>query len=113
MEKRAQVPVNQTITFSEQKTVALASTTRDPVGLFKESSGNFGIDFVHQENYYDDFEKEILLPYKQSELGPFITKGDVNGDGLEDIYVGGASGQPGARAGPRLSGHRHRRPHGI
>jgi hypothetical protein len=50
---------------------------------------------VHQENVYDDFEEEILLPYKQSNMGPFIAKGDINGDGLMDIHVGGASGQSG------------------
>ena len=96
MEKRFQIPVNQTITFNEDQAVAMTPAKKDPEKLFQASSGNYGIDFVHQENYYDDFEKEILLPYKQSELGPFITKGDVNGDGLEDMYVGGASGQPGA-----------------
>ncbi len=65
--------------------------------VFKEiNSEQLGIDFLHQENQYDDFEKEILLPYKQSTLGPFISKGDFNGDGLDDFFIGGASGQPGA-----------------
>ena len=54
-----------------------------------------GLDFVHKENTYDDFATEVLLPYKQSTLGPFVTKGDVNGDQLEDLYIGGASGQYG------------------
>ncbi len=53
------------------------------------------IDFKHQENEFDDFEKEILLPYKQSTLGPFISKADLDGNGYEDFYVGGAKGQPG------------------
>ncbi len=57
---------------------------------------NIGINFLHKENNYDDFEKEILLPYKQSTLGPFISKGDFNGDTLDDFFIGGASGQSGA-----------------
>ncbi len=46
--------------------------------------------FVHQENAYDDFEHEVLLPHSMSALGPFLSKGDANGDGLEDFYVGGS-----------------------
>lgn len=66
------------------------------VSIFKEiHSEEIGIDYVHSENYFDDFEQEILLPYKQSTSGPFITKGDVNGDGKLDVYIGGSSGQAG------------------
>lgn len=54
-----------------------------------------GITAVHRENPYNDFETEILLPYKQSTFGPYTSKGDVNGDGMADVYMGGASGQPG------------------
>ena len=54
------------------------------------------IAFIHEENVFNDFQKEVLLPYKQSTQGPCISKGDVNNDGLEDIYIGGALGQAGA-----------------
>ena len=49
--------------------------------------------FNHSENNFNDFDKEVLLPYKQSTLGPCISKGDVNGDSKDDIYIGGALGQ--------------------
>ncbi len=90
------IEVNQTITFEESEATVGRSPDVESEPYFTSGSGNFGLDFVHRENYYDDFEKEILLPYKQSCQGPFITKGDINGDGLEDLYVGGASGQAGA-----------------
>ncbi len=53
------------------------------------------LPFHHIENEYIDFKREPLLQMKNSVDGPCISKADVNGDGLEDIYIGGASGQAG------------------
>ncbi len=49
----------------------------------------------HKEDYFNDFEKEILLPQKMSSLGPALCTGDVDGDGLEDFFMGGSKGQRG------------------
>ncbi|MGV6862426.1 MAG: VCBS repeat-containing protein [Putridiphycobacter sp.] len=50
------------------------------------------VDFKHQEFFVNDFETEVLLPNKMSQLGPFMSKGDINGDGLEDFYLSGSRG---------------------
>ncbi|UII76477.1 VCBS repeat-containing protein [Flagellimonas sp. HMM57] len=47
--------------------------------------------YKHVENYYDDFEKEILLPHQTSKLGPGLGVGDLNGDGRDDFVVAAAA----------------------
>lgn len=54
-----------------------------------------GIEYVHQENDYSDFDYDRLLFIMTSNEGPCLCKGDVNADGLDDFYVGGAKGQAG------------------
>ena len=48
--------------------------------------------FVHKENNFVDFKRERLIPYQLSYEGPCISTGDVNGDKLEDVFVGNGSG---------------------
>jgi len=92
------VDVNKELEVAIQKSSngVYTSINNRPNSLFQQVSiGSLKLFFKHQENAYDDFKKEILLPYKQSTLGPILTKGDLNGDGKEDLFVGGASGQAG------------------
>lgn len=61
--------------------------------LFTDMTDVFPAKFKHQENQFDDFEKQILLPHKLSQFGPALTAGDINDDGLDDFYIGGAANQ--------------------
>lgn len=53
------------------------------------------LSFVHTESDFIDFKNEFLLPHRLSNLGPRMTVGDIDGDGLEDLYIGGAAGYTG------------------
>ena len=48
--------------------------------------------YRHAENKFNDFQLEVLLPHKNSTLGPAVATGDLNGDGTDDYIVGGAIG---------------------
>ena len=72
----------------------VASLDKDR-SIFREITKGSGMNFVHQENAYDDYEKESLLPHKMSQFGPGLATGDVDGNGLDDVFVGNATGSSG------------------
>ena len=61
--------------------------------IFKKVDDNLGINFTHQENNYIDFTAQKLIPYQRSDRGPATAIGDLNNDGKEDIFFGGAKGK--------------------
>jgi hypothetical protein len=64
-------------------------TTRSDV-IFTDAATETNILYKHIDNPYNEFNYQRLLLHKYSQLGPFITTGDINKDGLTDFFVGGA-----------------------
>lgn len=54
----------------------------------EEIAKEVGIDFVHKENPFVDFNREGLIPHMVSAEGPAVAVGDVDGNGLEDVFLG-------------------------
>ncbi|WP_169513462.1 VCBS repeat-containing protein [Flexithrix dorotheae] len=67
--------------------------TRKPDQLFYPSKEIENLNYRHQENHFVDFKNQPLLPHKLSRKGPGIAVGDIDQNGLEDFFVGGAYGE--------------------
>ena len=77
------------INYSDASNIEASKTTDTP--LFSMVATNYS----HSDPFYNDFQNQVLLPHKLSQLGPGIAKGDVNKDGNDDIYIGGGHNQAG------------------
>ena len=85
------VKINQllTIKYSENLNDYKPSKTNRKQIFTKEKL----LNYVHQEDRYNDFFNEKLIPYKVSTLGPAFAVGDIDNNGFEDVFIGSASGK--------------------
>ncbi len=86
------VPTGKLLEVSVQnpRSFDYQSLQPEQTNLFRKSETNLGIDFTHMEDNYTDFNREKLLPYSLADRGPGFAKGDLDGDGREDLFFGGA-----------------------
>lgn len=73
-----------------EATSNIFKTEEEHATLFSDITANSGISYRHNDHNFNDFSFQKLLPQKYSQLGPFITTGDINNDGLTDFFIGGA-----------------------
>jgi len=81
---------------SINKDIVHSSEKPESPKLFEDITAHSGIHFVHQQSRFIDFNAYPLLPYQVSKIGPCLAKSDVDGDGLEDIFIGSSTGQAAA-----------------
>jgi enediyne biosynthesis protein E4 len=93
------VNTDQTLTLYQKDAVRMSLSLVDTVNTrnmyFTDITGEHLINYTHKEDDFNDFEQQSLIYNMISTEGPHMCKGDVNGDGLEDIFICGAKGQPG------------------
>jgi enediyne biosynthesis protein E4 len=89
------VAANQTLHISYTDANQKYNFNTVPPELFSDVTERVKLNHTHKESKFNDFEKESLLPHTMSDLGPGMAVRDVNHDGWDDFYIGGAKGYPG------------------
>jgi hypothetical protein len=102
------VKADQTLTLDQKDAVKMSMYVMDSVNseseYFKDISSEKRVNFNHKEDDFNDFERDKLIYNMMSTEGPRMCKGDINGDKLDDIYICGAKGEPGALMVQRKDG---------
>ena len=87
------VKADQLLTLRESDARSTYRYSRTVPTLFHETKSPLA--YTHPKITTNDFKRQTLLVNALSFSGPCMTKADINGDGREDVFVGGGSGQPG------------------
>lgn len=82
---------NQLLSIVKDQTARAISkqNTNSQKNLFRDVSTELALDYLHRDEVYYDFNHQFLLPHKHSNQGPGLAVADVDGDGNDDMFMGG------------------------
>lgn len=89
------VPANQQLEVEYSQATATWTKEKQGPAPCRNVTTQSGLNYLSLENAFEDFERERLIPRKYSNRGPAVATADVNGDGLEDVFMGGSFSQKG------------------
>lgn len=91
------IEADRTITVSHKdaKPAVKKTILKKTAPLFINAANEYGIKFKPKERDFVDYNIQVTLPHKLSQYGPGIAVGDIDRNGLDDIYFGGSSGNRG------------------
>jgi len=89
------VSVNQKIEVFQKNAKGKYDFKNQNESIFVDLTPSLKLDYTHRENKFIEFNREKLIPHMVSTEGPMMAVGDIDGDGRDDFFVGGAKRQSG------------------